>query len=228
MVWLYNRRGVYTVRFGYHLARQVLRVESRVEASNRGGWQLAWRALWKLKLMGKIKIFSWRACHDVLPTRVNLAKRKIISDTLCHYCKSVPEDTLHVIRGCGAAQDVWAGSLNVLQKFQTNHVDFLQLFEALVDKLSTIEMKLFLVQVWLIWNQRNVLVYGGQMKNSGWLTKRATELLEEYKKAQATLEISRATPGSSYWKPLSQDVYKLNFDAVVFSDLNFSRAGAII
>ena len=66
------------------------------------------------------------------------------------------------------------------------------------------------------------------MKNSGWLIKRAAELLEKYKKAQATLEISRATPGSSYWKPPPQDVYKLNFDAVVFSDLNFSRASAII
>ena len=219
---------MYTVRSGYHVARQVLKAESWAEALDIGGWQQAWRGLWKLKLPRKIKIFSWRACHDVLPTRVNLAKRKIISDMLCHYCKSVPEDTLHVIRGCGATQDVWAGSLNVLQKFQTNHVDFLQLFEALVDKLSTIEMKLFLVQAWLIWNQRNVLVYGGQMKNSGWLIKRAAELLEKYKKAQATLEISRATPGSSYWKPPPQDVYKLNFDAVVFSDLNFSRAGAII
>ena len=38
MVWMHNRRGVYTVRFGYHLARQVLRAESQVEASNRGGW----------------------------------------------------------------------------------------------------------------------------------------------------------------------------------------------
>ena len=114
MVWLHNRRGVCTVRFGYHLARQVLRAESRAEASNIGGWQLAWRALWKLKLPGKIKIFGWRACHDVLPTQVNLAKRKIISDTLCHCCKSVPEDTLHVIWGCDAAQDVWTGSLNVL------------------------------------------------------------------------------------------------------------------
>ena len=66
------------------------------------------------------------------------------------------------------------------------------------------------------------------MKNPGWLTMRAAELLEEYKKAQATLEIPRATPGSSYWKPPSQDVYKLNFDATVFSDLNCSGVGAII
>ena len=90
--------------------------------------------MWKLKLPGKIKIFGWRACHDVLPTQVNLAKHKIISDTLCHCYKNVPEDTLHVIWGYDAAQDVWAGSLNVLQKFQANHGDFLQLFEALVDR----------------------------------------------------------------------------------------------
>ncbi|XP_023898690.1 uncharacterized protein LOC112010575 [Quercus suber] len=191
MVWLHNRRGVYTVRSGYHLARQ-------------------------------------RACHDVLPTGVNLAKRKIISDMLCHCCKSVTEDTLHAVWGYGAAQDVWAGSLKVLQKFQTNHVDFLQLFEALVDRLSTTEMELFLVQAWLIWNQRNVMVHGGQMKNPGWLTKRAAELLEEYKKAQATLEIPRATPGRSYWKPPPQEVYKLNFDAAIFSNLNCSGVGAII
>ena len=53
-------------------------------------------------------------------------------------------------------------------------------------------------------------------------------MLEEYKKAQATLEIPCPTPGSSYCKPPSQDVYKLNFDAAVFSDLNCSGVGAII
>ena len=116
----------------------------------------------------------------------------------------------------------------MLQKFQNNHGDFLQLFEALVDRLSTPEMELFLVQAWLIWNQRNVMVHGGQMKNSGWLTKRAAKLLEEYKKAQATLKISCATPGSSYWKPPLQDVYKLNFDAAVLLNLNCSGVGAII
>ena len=124
LVQLHNRRGVYTVRSGYHVARQVLKAESWAEALDIGGWQQAWRGLWKLKLPRKIKIFSQRACHDVLPTRVNLAKRKIISDTLCHYCKSVPEDTLHVIRGCGAAQDVWVGSLNVLQKFRLTMLIF--------------------------------------------------------------------------------------------------------
>ena len=52
MVWLHNRRGEYTIRSGYHVAQQVLRTESWVEASNRSGWQHVWGALWKLKLPG--------------------------------------------------------------------------------------------------------------------------------------------------------------------------------
>jgi len=141
MVWLHNRRGEYNVQSRYHVARQVLRNEFRAEASNRSGWQHGWGALWKLKIPRKIKIFGWRACHDILPTRVNLAKHKIISDSLCHCCKRLPEDALHAIWGCGAAQDVWAGSLHVLQKFKTNHFDFLQLFKAFwIDYQQPVEL----------------------------------------------------------------------------------------
>ena len=139
---------------------------------------------------------------------------------MCHCCKSAPEDAAHALWECGAAQDVWAGSLTVFQKFPTNQFDFMQLFEALADRLSTTELELFLVQVWIIWNQRNVVVHGGQMKDPRWLTNRATELLEEYKKAQANMVITNVTPSRNYWQPPPQDVYKLNFDAAIFSNLN--------
>ena len=85
-----------------------------------------WSALWKMKVpSSKITVFGWRACHDILPTRVNLAKCKIISDNVSHYCKCVPENAVHTIWECGAAQDVWAGSLTVLQKVSTNQFDFM-------------------------------------------------------------------------------------------------------
>ena len=126
---------------------------------------------------------------------MNLAKCKIVSENSCYCCKSAPENAVHAIWGCGAAQDVWAGSLNVLQKLQTNQFDFMQLFETLENRLSTTEMELFLVQAWLIWNQRNVVVHGGQMKNPQWLTNLLAKLLEEYKKAQMNLGISSAATG---------------------------------
>lgn len=228
MVWLHNRKGEYTVQSGYHVACQVLRNEVWVEASNRSGWQHVWGNFVEVKDTRENKIFSWRASYDILPTRVNLAKRKVISDSLCHCCKRLLEDALHAIWGCGVVRDVWAGSLHVMQRFQTNHFDFLQLFTTLLDRLSTTELELFLVQAWLIWNQRNVVVHGGQMKNSQWLTTHMAKLLEEYQKAHSNLRLSSAATGSNYQKPLPQDVYKLNFDAVVFLDLNCSRVGVII
>lgn len=85
-----------------------------------------WSALWKMKVpSSKIKVFGWRACHDILPTRVNLAKRKIILDNECHCCKRVPENAVHAIWECGAAQDVWATSIGVLQKVSINQFDFM-------------------------------------------------------------------------------------------------------
>ena len=45
------------------------------------------------------------------------------------------------------------------------------------------ELELFLVQEWIIRNQRNVVMHGGQMKDPRWLNNRAAGLLEEYKKA---------------------------------------------
>ena len=61
-------------------------------------------ALWKMKVpSSKIKVFGWRDCHDILPTRVNLAKCKIISDNVCHCCKCVPENAVQAIWECGGS-----------------------------------------------------------------------------------------------------------------------------
>ena len=41
----------------------------------------------------------------------------------------------------------------------------MQLFEVLMDRLDVARMELFLIQAWTMWNQRNVLEHGGQMKD---------------------------------------------------------------
>ena len=42
-----------------------------------------------------------------------------------------------------------------------------QLFEYLLDRLSMAELELFLVQAWIIWNQRNIVIHGGKLKEPG-------------------------------------------------------------
>ena len=73
-----------------------------------------------------------------------------------------------------------AGSILKLQKGVSAFSDFMQLMEHLVSQLSTDEMELFWVQCWLIWNQHNCILYGGQLKHLTSLIKRAKEFLEEF------------------------------------------------
>lgn len=56
-----------------------------------------WNGIWKLKVLNRIHMFMWRAGSDSLPTKVNLTKWKMMSETLCTYCKQGPEDTIHAL-----------------------------------------------------------------------------------------------------------------------------------
>ena len=93
----------------------------------------------------KIKIFRWRACNNILPTKCNLVKRKIIIDDKCHIYTREVESVTHALWGCATVQDVWAGSISKLQMGVSAFSDFMQLMEHLVVRLSTDEMKLFSV-----------------------------------------------------------------------------------
>ena len=123
---------------------------------------------------------------------------------------------------------MWAGSQVKLQKHTREHADTLQLFESLLDQLSASEFELFLAQTWLIWDQRNTIIYGGKLKELNWLNKRAVEFLNEFQQAQDQLAILATQASVTVWQPPPTSIFKLNFDAVVFAKLKCSGFGAII
>lgn len=116
IVWLHSRNGGYSVKSGYHVARQVLKNENWAEGSRGCEVQKVRKALWKLRVPNKIKVFVWRVCHGILPTWVNLLKRKIIGGNVCPIYTQFPETEIHAIWNCVTAQDEWARSLIKLQK----------------------------------------------------------------------------------------------------------------
>ena len=172
------------MKSGYHIARLISREENGMGKSLEpmAGGQV-WRKLWKLHVQNKIKVFGLRACQDILSTWENLVKRKVIEDGNCSICQQVPESVVHRLWECGATQDVWVGCLAQIQKCASGQDDILQLFITILNKLSTEEFENFLVQSWLIWNQRNTVVYGGKLQDPNQLNIRARDYLEEYKEA---------------------------------------------
>ena len=187
IIRMHQRKGIFTIKSTYKVARAVLS-EGRVAESSQGcvGKEV-WPAIWKLRIPNKIKVFGWRACNEILPTRLNLSKRKIIVDVMCLICLRFSELVVHALWDCGAARDVWAGSLKILQKGGSGLVDILQLMEYLMERVESHDMEVVLVQAWLIWNQRNRVVHGGKFQCLGWLNNRAAEFLKEFRTASVLM-----------------------------------------
>jgi len=56
------------------VAIKIQKGEEWTENFNGYSRKNVWNALWKLHIPNKIKVFGWRACQEILPTRSNLAK----------------------------------------------------------------------------------------------------------------------------------------------------------
>ena len=64
---------------------------------------------------------------------------------------------------------------------------------------------------------------GGQVKNPTSLNKKAEEFLQDFKQAQVLLTMSpMKQPSGEVWQPPPSMVYKLNFDATIFSKMEKS------
>lgn len=187
-----------------------------------------WEKLWKLKIPNKIKVFGWRACLDILPTRENLPRRRIIKDDRCGVCSLAKESGYHVLWECGLAQDIWASCPSRLQKGTSGHDDMLHLVEHMQHRLTDDELELFWVQSWLIWNQRNSMLHGGVIQDPGRMNQQVKDYLEEFREAQIHLAISDTIAPVQAWHPPSGLLYKMNFDTVVFANTNSTGFVAII
>jgi len=151
----------------------------------------------------------------IMPTRFNLAKRNIIADNGCPIYIQCPETEVHVLWDCPAAQDVWAGSRIKLQKCPLGQQDMVQLLAYLMDRLEPEEVELFLVQAWIIWNQRNSVL-------------RAEIWMEEIAQAQQHLSITPERHEGNVWRPPPPPFFKLNFDAAIIKERSTSGFGAMI
>ncbi|XP_075670320.1 uncharacterized protein LOC142640111 [Castanea sativa] len=158
----------------------------------------------------------------------NLARRRIIEDGTCKLCRQEAETGLHAMWGCRVARDVWAGCQGRIQKRTGGQIDFIQLVEEMMDKLEVEELELFLVQCWVIWNQRNSVLHGGVLQDPSRLVKRATDLLEEYRGSRELLAVHNTTRLVQKWEPPVGLSYKVNFDAAVFADADASGVGVVV
>ena len=101
LIWHHDRRGRYTVKSAYHIARRISMhapIERREEGSSK---------VWDLHAPSRLKLLLWRACTECLPTRLNLCKRGMPLTATCVLCEASMESTLHLFTECEFAARCW-------------------------------------------------------------------------------------------------------------------------
>jgi hypothetical protein len=102
LVWSCTKNGEFTVRSAYHLAKDKFEVD-RGSCSNRDSNRTLWKAIWSIKAPRAAKIFLWKACSDIIPTKEKLYNKKITLDPLFPICNLEIETTVHALWSCPSA-----------------------------------------------------------------------------------------------------------------------------
>ena len=140
------------MKSGYKLlCEDSLRGEA--SSSNFAANMVFWFGIWKLKMPRELKHFLWRACTNSLPTKVNLMKRKVLVDPLCHYCGKQPEDIMHALWGCESIKHVWCDEFSWVNEFEASQGLFADLIGHYLQKPRV--RKLFATTAWFLWTHRN-------------------------------------------------------------------------
>ncbi|KAH9685647.1 putative reverse transcriptase/RNA-dependent DNA polymerase [Citrus sinensis] len=101
LIWHYGKNGKFSVKSGYQTALQIkfpAMPSSSVASKNE------WNIIWSLALPQNIRIFTWRAAKNLLPSVENLWKKKILQEPTCQVCKMGMENVFHDLVACKSAK----------------------------------------------------------------------------------------------------------------------------
>jgi ribonuclease HI len=230
LIWQATSSGEFTVRSAYHF--EIERLErQKGECSKSGRFLNLWKILWGLLVPNSTKVFLWRACNDILPTKENLKKRGVIDDDLCRFCGSAPETVVHILWACPSSQDVWGSCGWGIQKRSSSAVDFKRLVEDMNDILSKEDLGLFAVTAKGIWKRRNMCVHGGVFIHPNSIVMAAQDYHSQFLKANVntkTQEVDQIEEEGRKWSKPPDGIFKVNWDAALAMDKSGIGVGVII
>ena len=157
LVWTYTLRGTFTIRSAYKIALSLSNHTHATRASNDESQHLFWCTLWSLNVPQKLKIFAWRACCNILPTKVNLSHRGVIEEATCEACHLGEETSGHMFWECTKARDTWTATGLPLDIRGVRFREYVDLLWHLIfiQHASKDMLELIITISWCMWYNRN-------------------------------------------------------------------------
>lgn len=223
ITWNETDSGFFTVKSAYHLNRKSQIREEEQDA------QSFWRKIWGTTATPRCKLFIWRVCMNALPVKIGLRKRGFQVEEGCGVCRVEPETTVHVLRDCKRANEVWQlfpfGRIN-MGPCPSEPAGWIRYIAWILNEK---EWSLFVFGIWEIWNQRNALMEDGKYKTAVESKEFISKYAADFKEAQPVDRRSqnqnpnRDMRSVCRWKPPPFGCLKINCDAAL--DLRAGKAG---
>jgi hypothetical protein len=95
-LWPGEKMGSFSVASAYQL----------LTGGNLPEYEKKWNKIWCLDTLERIRVFMWQVLHDRIQTNWRTAKWNL-TEPYCSHCGQMEETTLHVLRDCPIAVEVW-------------------------------------------------------------------------------------------------------------------------
>ncbi|CAL8151990.1 unnamed protein product [Prunus armeniaca] len=231
-IWNFTKNGRYSVKSGYWAALEYKRLEELSAGGVAGPSSSSlksWKHLWKLKVPQKIMHLLWRVAQDILPSKEVLFRRRITQGEVCCRCFAARETTLHALVGCDVCLQVWKALDFPSDFLLPTLADVGTWMDAVWSIIPPDKQSLFAFTVWVLWNERNGVLFGSQPTPSGILVQRAKDYDAEFKRYSAANHRSLSSPVRDIkWRPPTGNCFKLNVDGATDMETGARGAGAIV
>ncbi|XP_074271816.1 uncharacterized protein LOC141595750 [Silene latifolia] len=222
-IWFWGRErdGLYTVRSAYKMLAGDMGDMASSSDWERGRW--LWNRMWKVSVWPRVKLFFWQMCSEALATRANIAARIGGEFSMCPFCSSCVESSLHLFKGCGVAKWVWE-ELGISGGRDIEGGDIRAWVEQVWSELCPTECSTFMVGCWAIWEHRNKVIFEEARIDPDGVVRRVRDVLEEGGGFDTHIPVRRRGRGKGEggeansgegWTVAKDGYVKLNVDAGV-------------
>ncbi|CAL2232092.1 unnamed protein product [Prunus armeniaca] len=230
LIWHFERGGQYTVRTGHEVARRVLLQQDEDDTTTNGGPIVAfdhvWKKIWKVRVPPKVRIFIWRALLNILPTKDNLGHRGISELGGCVFC-GADETVVHVLLQCPMAIASWS-LFPAWAHFNTDSTEeFKMWFHGFAADHPTHELEKVMVCMWMLWFERNQMIWTGRHRSSTEVVSGAMYCLQEFQELHPPPKnhISRA---KAKWLRPPTGAIKINVSGMFHVESSFGGVGLVV
>lgn len=226
-VWHFSKDGKFSVKSCYQFIHSYTAASRGTSLSSGSGTKaMGWNSIWQLKLPPKVRMFLWRTCSNILPTKIELYRRHVAGNPFCERCGEKAESIAHSLFECPGFRELWNE-----EPFKIGSIDTQCSMWAILEVLRrSLSAELFLdamVLCWKLWEIRNNELHGSLDDSPGDSVAWASDFRAIYLAAQLGDAVERDNIVAVQWRPPDPGTIKINVDLALPTGHDFIQIGMV-